>query len=87
MYHSRSFVQIFNSPGNLCNDMATEILTEIRQSNYLMEQLAARAKLKDDVVELLRLGEVNEPDDVRVIELPHYLDFFQNIRTLKARSS
>lgn len=47
-----------------------------------MKKFAAWGKLQDDVVVLLRLGEVDQLDDVGVIELPHDLNLFKNICSL-----
>ena len=47
--------------------MTAQVFAEVGQSNDLMEELAPRAKLKDDVVILARFGEVDEPDNVRMI--------------------
>jgi hypothetical protein len=48
-----------------------------------VEELAARAKLKDDVVILTRFGEVYELDNVRMVKLAHDLDFLENVGTLR----
>ena len=62
--------------------MTTEFLAEIGQAHDLMEELAARAQLQDDVVVLSRFGEVEKLDDIRVVELTHDLYFFQDISSL-----
>jgi hypothetical protein len=48
-----------------------------------VEKLATGAQLENNVVVLARLGEVDELDDIRVIQLPHDLNFFENVGTLR----
>lgn len=62
--------------------MPGELLAEVREADDLVEQLAARRQLEDDVVVLPRLREVDELDDVRVIDLSHDLHLFQDVRPL-----
>lgn len=50
-----------------------------------MEKLASRTELENDVVVLTRLGEVNELDDIRVVELSHNLYFFEDVCSLSSR--
>ena len=47
-----------------------------------MEELSARAQFENDVVVLPGLGEVDEADDVGMVELSHYLDFFEDVCSL-----
>lgn len=85
MYHTRTLMQVFYGLCNLQNDVSAEILTEICQANDLMEQLATRTQLQHDIVIAWGFGELDEPDNVGMIELSHYLDFFQDIGTLRNR--
>ncbi len=62
--------------------MAREVLAEVSEPDNLVEELAAGRELQDDEVMLLRLGELDQPDDVGVIELAHDLDFFEDVRSL-----
>lgn len=62
--------------------MATEFLAEIGQAYDLMEELAARAELQDDIVILTTFGEIEKLDDVRVVDLTHDLDFFEDVLSL-----
>lgn len=66
--------------------MATEVFTEVRQANNLMEELPAGAEFQDDIIILARLGKLNQFDDVRVIDLAHNLYFFQDVGSLYKRS-
>lgn len=63
--------------------MSTEIFTEVCQPNNLVEELATRAELENDVVVLGRLGEVDQLDDIGVIYLSHDLHFFKNVGSLE----
>lgn len=47
-----------------------------------MEELTTRAELKDNVVVLTSLGELDKLDNVGVIELTHDLNFFEDVGTL-----
>ena len=62
--------------------MSTQIFAEVGQSNDLMEKLSTRAKLKNDEIVLGRFGKADKFDDIRMVELSHYLDLFQDIGTL-----
>lgn len=65
------------------NDVSAEIFAKVGQSDYLVEQLTARAQLEDDEVILAGLRKGDELDNVRVIQLSHYLNLFQNIGSLQ----
>jgi hypothetical protein len=67
MYNTLLFMQIHQCVRDLDDGMPTQLLTEICQSNDLMEELATGAQLKDDVVVLLRFGKINQLDDIRMI--------------------
>lgn len=82
MHNSGSLVEILNCLGDLHNNMATELFTEVGQSHDLMEQLATGAEFEDDIVVLTRLGETNQLDDIRVVKIAHDLHFFQDVGTL-----
>lgn len=82
MHHSFVLVQIFHSFRNLGNDVATEILAEVGQPDDLMEELAARAELQDNVVVLTGFGEVDEFDNVGMVELSHDLYLLEDVRSL-----
>jgi hypothetical protein len=75
-------MEVFYRLGDLYDDMTSQILAEVGQTHDLMEQLAAGTQLQDDVVKLRRLGELDEFDNIWVIQLAHYLDFFQDIGAL-----
>ena len=62
--------------------MTTQILTEIRQANNLVKELATRAEFQNDVIILSGFGEVDELHDVGMIDLPHYLHLFQDVCSL-----
>lgn len=86
MHHPSIFMQILQGLGNLDYDMATQVFAEVCQSDDLVEELASRAKLKNDIVVLSGFGEVDEFDDVGVIDLPHDLHLFQDVRSLHKQS-
>jgi hypothetical protein len=67
MYHASLFVQVLQSLGDLDNDVSREILAEVGQPDDLVEELAARAQLENDIVVLSRFCEVDELNDIRVI--------------------
>ena len=79
---SSLLMQILEGFGDLDDDMAGQILAKVRQAHNLVEQLSSWSKLEDDVVVLCRLGEVDEPDDVWVVECLHNLDLLQDIGAL-----
>lgn len=79
---SSLLVEIFQSFGDLDNDMARQILAKVRQTHNLVEQLASGGEFEYDVVVLARLGEIDEADDVGVVERLHDLNLLQNIGTL-----
>lgn len=62
--------------------MATEVFTEVRQANNLMEKLPAGTQFQDDIVILARFGKLDQFNDVRVIDLAHNLYFFQDVGSL-----
>ena len=78
-------MKIFKSLGYLSDDMARQILAKVGKSDNLMEKLAAWRKLEDDVIEFLRLGKLDEFDDVGMVQLPHDLDLFQDVGALCKR--
>ncbi len=82
MHHAFVLVQVFHSIRDLRNDMSTEILAEVGQPDDLMEELAARAELQDNVVVLTRFGEVDEFDDIGMVQLSHDLNLLENVRSL-----
>jgi hypothetical protein len=59
-----------------------KILGEVGQADDLVEQLATRTQLENDVVVLLGFGEVDEFDNVGVIELAHNLDLLKDVGSL-----
>jgi hypothetical protein len=52
-----------------------------------MEELATGAKLENDVVVLSGFGEVDKTDDVGVIQLPHDLNLFEDVGSLRRIAS
>ena len=82
MHHAFVLVQVFQSFRHLRDDVSTEILAEVGQADDLMEELAARAELQDNVVVLSGFGEVDKFDDIRVVELSHDLYLFEDVRSL-----
>jgi hypothetical protein len=50
-----------------------------------VEQLATRAELENDEVVLPGLREMDELDDIRMVELTHYLHLLEDIRALWKR--
>jgi len=47
-----------------------------------MKQLAPWTEFKDDVVVLARLGKVDKLDNIRMVQLPHDLHFFEDVGSL-----
>jgi len=47
--------------------MAAQLLTEVSQSNNLVEQLSSRAELEDYVIVLAGFGKIDKLDDIRMI--------------------
>ena len=86
MHNTSFFMQISQGFCNLDDYMSTKVFGEICQTHNLMEKLATRGKLEDDVVVLSRFGKVDKLDDVGMVQLSHDLDFFEDIRSLQARS-
>jgi len=78
-------MQIFQSLRDLKDDMTAQILAEICQPDDLMEQLASRGKLQDNVVVLTRFGKVDELYNGWMIDLPHDLHLFENVRSLSEK--
>ena len=62
--------------------MTTEVLAKVCQPNNLVEKLASRTELEYDVIVLPRFRKVDELDNIGVVKLSHYLDFFENIGAL-----
>lgn len=75
-------VQVLQRLCNLGDDMTREVLAEISQADNLVEQLATRAELEDDVVVLACFGKFDELDDVWMFELSHNLYFFEDVGSL-----
>ena len=82
MDNTANFMKILQRFGNLNDDVPTQLLTEIRQSYYLMKQLASRAELQDNVVILAGFREVDQLHDIGVVYLSHDLNFFENVLPL-----
>ena len=80
------FVDIIECLGDLYDHMSAQILAEVCQTNDLVEELSSWTELEYDVVVLVRLGEVDELDDIWMVELAHNLNFFEDIRTLQKNS-
>ena len=59
MHNTSFFVQIFQRLRHLHDDMPGQLLAEVRETDDLVEELAARAELQHDIVILPGLGEVN----------------------------
>ena len=87
MYNSFVLMQVFQRVGDLNDDMSAEIFAEVSQADNLMEKLAARAELQNDVVVLAGFGEIDQLDDIRVVDLSHNLHFFENIGSLEGTTS
>ena len=62
--------------------MSAQILAKICQSNNLVEELSTRAKLEDNEIVLARFRKADKFDNIWVVQLSHYLNFFENIGTL-----
>lgn len=82
MNNALVFVQILERLGNLDNDVSRQLFAKVGEANNLVEQLATRSKLENNVVVRFRLGKVNQLDDVGVVKLSHNLDFFEDVGTL-----
>jgi hypothetical protein len=50
-----------------------------------MEELATGTQLKNDIVILPGLREIDQLDDVGMVQLSHDLDFFQDVRSLQQK--
>ncbi len=59
MYNTAFFMQISQCFCNLNDHVPTEVFGEICQTHDLMEQLAPRGKLEDNVIVLPRFGKVD----------------------------
>lgn len=79
MNNAANFVKILERLGNLNDDVPTQLLTKVCQPHYLMEQFASWAKFQDDVIVLAGFREVDQLHDMGVVNLPHDLNFFENI--------
>jgi hypothetical protein len=75
-------MKIFNCFRNLGDHVSAEILAEIRQADDLMEKLASRTELENDVVVLSGLGEIDQFSDVGVIKVAHNLNFLEDVGSL-----
>ena len=84
MHDTSILVEIFQRIRYLYNDVSREVFTKVSQTDNLVEKLATRAQLEDDVVVLPGLGEVDQVDDIRVVELAHDLNFFEDVGSLVA---
>lgn len=82
MHDASDLVEVLQGPGDLDDDVPRQVLAEVGEPDDLVEQLAARCQLEDDVVVLFRFGKVDEVDDVGVFQLAHDLNLLQNIRSL-----
>lgn len=67
---------------HLHNNVSAEILAEVGQPDDLMEKLPPGTELQNDKVVLSRFGEFNELHDIRVIELTHNLNLFEDVGAL-----
>lgn len=76
------FVQVLQSLGDLDDDVTRKVLAKVRELHDLVEELAARCQLKDNVVVLLGFGEIEEADDVGVVEFAHNRDLFEDVCAL-----
>ena len=83
MHKTRRLVQVFDGLCHLENDMATQILAKVGQPHDLVEEFPPGTQLEDDIVVLACFGEINQFDDVGVFNLPHDLDLFEDIGTLR----
>ena len=52
MHNTSLLMQILQSLGHLQDDMPRQIFAEVGETNDLVEELATRAELEDDVVVL-----------------------------------
>jgi hypothetical protein len=71
----------------LNDDVSTEVFAEIGQTHNLVEKFSAWTQLKYDVIILSRLGEIDEADNIWVIQLPHDLNFLEDVGSLRQRVS
>ena len=83
MNNARGLVQVFDGVCHLANDMSTQIFAKVCQAHNLMEQFAPGAQFEDNVVVLASFRKVKQLDDVRVVNLAHDLDLFQDICSLR----
>ena len=87
MDYALLLVQVEQRVGDLSYDVARELLAEVGEAHDLVEELAAGRQLEDDVVVLARLGELDELDDVRVVQVPHDLNLLQDVGALAEPSA
>jgi len=83
MYYASLLVKILERLGHLKDDVPRELLAEVCEPDNLVEELSARRQLQYDVVILLRLGKLDEFDDVGVVQLTHDLDLLEDIGPLR----
>ena len=87
MHDALGLVEIIERLGHLDDDVSAEVLAEVGEPDDLMEELATGTELEDDVIVLRRLGELDELDDIRVVELSHDLNLLEDVRALRRRGS
>ena len=82
MYCASLLMQIFQSFGDLDDDMTRQLLAEVREAHNLVEQLASGGEFEDDVVVLAGFGEIEEFYDVGVVKLAHDLYLLEDVGSL-----
>jgi len=82
MHYTSLFMQVQQSLCDLGDDVSRKVFTKVCETNDLVEELTARAKLQDDVVVLTGFDEFNEFDDIWVVKLSHNLNFLENVCAL-----
>lgn len=82
MHNALLFVQILQSLGHLCYNVTRKVLAKVGEPHDLVEKFAAWCEFQDNIIVLLRFGEVDKLDDVGVVELPHNLNFLEDICSL-----
>lgn len=82
MHNTCFLVQILQRLRHLKDDVPRKVLTEVGETNDLMKEFSTRAKFEDDEIILPGFVKVDEFDDIRVIQLPHDLNFLEDVRAL-----
>lgn len=70
-------MKIFHSVGDLRYDVSAHVFAQGRELDYLVVELAARAKLQNHVVKLTGFEGVDKSNHIVVIELARNVNLFR----------